>query len=100
MIEKIKAGLTVMRVGQEVANPAAWKLGQVTGNAVGALILALVALLKAFGYELPIDENTALLIGGGIVAVFNVMFTVATTKKVGLPPEGSPDPEPPHINHF
>jgi hypothetical protein len=89
MFHKLKAGYEVLQRGKEVSDPALWKAGQITGNAVGGLILALVALAGAFGYELPVDNEDALIIGGAIVSIFNIVLTMVTTKKIGLRAKGS-----------
>lgn len=85
MFEKLGAFWNLFRRGQEVSDPALWKAKQVTGNMMGAVILALVAVAKGFGYELPMDNETALLIGGGFVAIGNVVLTIITSKRAGLP---------------
>lgn len=86
MFEKISAGWNLLRKGEEVSNVEAWKTGHVTANAVAGVLVAAVALLKAFGYSLPIDDDTALTIGGGIVAVVNVVLTCITSKRAGILP--------------
>ena len=95
MFDKLKAGLSVFRYGQEVANPAAWKAGQITGTVVGALLLAIVNLAQAFGHPFPIDADTANTIGAGIVAVANVLLTAATSKRAGILPAADTEPNGP-----
>lgn len=90
MFEKLNAGLNVFRKGSEVANVEAWKAGQITGTVVGAFIIALVNLAAAFGHPLPVDVDTANAIGGGIVALANVLLTAATSKRAGLLPASRP----------
>lgn len=85
MFEKLKLFYDLFRKGQELGNAEIWKNRQVTANILGGFILATVALIKAFGYELPIDENTAMSIAGGAIAIINVVLTLTTSKKVGLP---------------
>jgi len=86
MFDKLKAGLNVFRKGSEVANPEAWKAGQITGTIVGALLIALVNLAQAYNVQLPIDADSANAIGGGIVAVANILLTAATSRKAGILP--------------
>ena len=86
MFDKLKAGLNVFRKGSEVANPEAWKTGQITGTVIGALLLALVNLAQAYGFQLPIEADSANAIGGGIVAIVNIMLTAATSRKAGILP--------------
>lgn len=76
--------LRVLKVGESVANPAAWKKGQITGTMVGILILGLVHLAKRYNVQIPVDQTTADLIGGGIVAIANVVLTLSTSKTVGI----------------
>lgn len=79
----------VLRLGESVANPARWKKGQVTVNAIAAFLFAFGELSKAFGYELPASPEQ---IGGlsvGILALGNILLTVTTSEKIGLPAEHS-----------
>ena len=88
-MNKILAALQVYRKGNVVANPTAWKNGQVTASMVAGLLGALVALSKTFGYALPLSDDQLLTIGGAIVAVaglfLNPTATVVSSDKVGLP---------------
>jgi len=86
MFDKLKAGLNVFRKGSEVANPEAWKTGQITGTVIGALLLALVNLAQVYGIQLPIEADSANAIGGGIVAIANIMLTAATSRRAGILP--------------
>lgn len=84
---KLLALLAVFRKGAMLSNPEAWKGAQVATN-VAALIVALGALAKAFGWDSGLTEEQALAIGGGVAAIAslaNGMLTVATTDKIGLP---------------
>ena len=55
-MNKILAALQVYRKGNVVANPTAWKNGQVTASVVAGLLGALIALAKTFGYTLPLSD--------------------------------------------
>lgn len=92
-MEKLKALFDLFRKGSKVANPAAWKEGQVTATVLAAVILAIVHLMSAFGFAVPIDLNTANAIATGIIAVVNVVLTFTTTDKIGLPPAKPVEPE-------
>jgi hypothetical protein len=100
MWEKIKALLDVLRVGQVVANPRAYKRVQDYGNAIGGFILLVLAAVKVWGVELPfqVDADTADLIGGGVAAVIlNIVLNNATSKTVGLlPPKPVPEQSDPY----
>ena len=84
-MNKLSALFNLFRKGSSVSDPAAWKNKQITATVLGAFILALINVLAAFGYALPIDTETANAIAGGIIAIVNVLLTVTTTDKVGLP---------------
>jgi high-affinity Fe2+/Pb2+ permease len=88
---KLFAFLTVLRKGHVVANPAAWKAGQITGSVVAGALAAVVALAKVYGYELPLSDEELLAIGSAIVAIVGLFIspavTVASSDKVGLPAE-------------
>lgn len=88
-MNKLLAAFNVFRKGQVVANPTAWKNGQITGSILAGLLAAVVAGAKTFGYELPVSDDQLLAIGSGIVAVvglfLNPTATVVSSDKVGLP---------------
>lgn len=92
-MNKITALWQLFHKGQAVANPAAWKKGQITATALGAVIMGVINVLAAFGYAVPVDPATANNIAVGILAVTNVVLTITTTDKVGLPVRGAPAPE-------
>lgn len=89
---KLFAFLDLFRKGHAVTDPAMWKTGQV---ALGPVIVALVVVLRYYKIDLPIDNDTAAVIGAGIVALVNVILTYATTNKIGILPERAGPPEPP-----
>jgi len=104
-MNKILAALQVYRKGNVVANPTAWKNGQVTASVVAGLLGALVALAKTFGYSLPISDDQLLTIGGAIVAIaglfLNPTATVVSSDKVGLSPvSGANDQGNPNFPGF
>ena len=100
---KLLAALNVFRKGQVVANPTAWKTGQITGSIFAGLLAAVVAGAKAFGYELPVSDDQLLAIGSGIVAVvglfLNPAATVVSSDKVGLPAVNEADNNSPIPGH-
>lgn len=92
-MEKIRAIWRLFRQGEQVANPAAWKNGQITANLLAALIVALSGALKSFGIDVGVSDADSLAMGGGVLAFYNVVLTVVTSRKVGLPAGGgNPDP--------
>ncbi len=93
MFDKLKAFYSVFESGKMVANPVAWKKGQMTGGLVAALLGSLITLAKVFGYDIHLNDEQLVQIGGAIVAVFglfNAGATVATTTKIGMQSAGQP----------
>ena len=84
-----------MQAGKAVDDPKAWKLHQVSANAVAAFLFALVQLAKVMGYDFGVDMQTCADIAIGILAIANVGLTVATTDKLGLPTTPVREAEPP-----
>jgi hypothetical protein len=76
----------LFRKGESVANPAAWKTGQITATVLTPFLLALAHATNTFGLGIVVDEATATQISVGIIAVVNVVLTVTTTDKIGVLP--------------
>lgn len=91
-MKKLMLLFQIFRKGKMVANPVAWKTGQITGSIIAGLLASVVGLAKVFGYELPLKDDEILAIGSAIVAIVGLFIspavTVASTDKVGLPAEG------------
>jgi hypothetical protein len=85
-MNKLAAFWNLFRKGECVADPALWKTHQVTANALAALFLAVVTVLKAFGLDVPLNEADALQLGGGVLVLVNIVLTLITSAKVGLLP--------------
>lgn len=83
-MDKISAIWQLFKVGSSVSNPELWKKRQIKATVLAAVILAVVNLLAAFGYSVPIDSTTANGIAVGILAVINVVLTITTTDKIGV----------------
>lgn len=79
--------------GQAVANPEAWKKGQIGVTVLAPFLLAITESARALGYDIPLTTEQAVAIAGGIIAVVNVVLTITTTDKVGLgsAPAAQPD---------
>ena len=87
-MNKILAFLNSFRKGQVVANPEAWKKGEVGVGALSAFFVSIVALAKAFGYELPVSEGQLYDIALGVIAFVSIFFPVSavvSSDKIGLP---------------
>ena len=84
-MNKLLPILLLFKQGHAVADPKVWKNRQITITALGAFLVALFQVLKAFGVEIPVDEEIANTIAAGVLAVFNIVLTLVTTDKIGLP---------------
>lgn len=91
MFEKAKAIIDIPEIlqkGKMVANPTAWKTGQITAGVVSGLLGSIVVACKAFGYEIPLSDDQIITIGGAITAVVGLFWTpvvtIGTTDKLGL----------------
>lgn len=90
-MNRLLAIFQVLKKGYSVANPAAWKKGQITGSVLAGLIGSVIGLAKVYGYELPLTDDQIIAIGSAIVAIVGLfvtpVVTVASTDKIGLPSE-------------
>ena len=96
-MNKLSALFRLFRKGNEVVNPEGWKNGQITANTIAGLLAALLATSSAFGYSLPVSDDALMSIAGGVFALVNVVITIITSKRAGLPevpPNGPPEPSP------
>jgi len=83
--DKVTAAYDVLKKGNAVANPAAWKKGQVTVTVIVALIWSGLKALETFtGIVVPIDDDTVNNVSIGILALVNWIFTLSTTDKIGI----------------
>lgn len=92
---KISALWALFRQGQSVADPKLWKERQITATALGGVFLAAVHVLQAFGIHIPLDTEAATALAGGVVVVANIVLTLVTTDKVGLPAKREADTQDP-----
>jgi hypothetical protein len=93
-MNKLKAILGLFKQGNAVSNPELWKNRQITATVLAGVILALVHVLAVFGFAVPIDTDTASAIAAGVIAVVNVVLTLTTSDKVGLPQSEPKQPLP------
>lgn len=84
-MNKISALWALFRKGEAVSDPAAWKNGTITINALAALVLAVGAFAESFGLDLGLSDDLAAQIGGGALALGNIIMHVITSQKIGLP---------------
>lgn len=94
MFEVPKAAFAVFRKGKAVANPETWKSHAVAVQMLVGLLAAVVGLLRANGYELPISDETLQHLAGGVVGLwfgFAGLYRVITSKDRGLPARSKTD---------
>jgi len=84
-VNKLKALWNLFHQGQSVSDPKKWKERQITATVLAGLLAAVVNVISAFGYAIPIDAEATTSIAAGIIAVVNVVLSITTTEKVGLP---------------
>lgn len=97
MFQRMQLFWALLGKGGEVADKAFWKKGQAYGQPIiAAIIMTLVALAKTFGYDLPIDDSTAMMIAGFVFFGVNTVLTLITTKSIGIPTT-TPAPEQPPL---
>ena len=92
-MNKLLAILDLFRKGNAVADPQLWKSRQIKATLLLPTFGALVAVLRAFGLEVPLDDTQITQLVTGLVVLINCLLTVSTTDKVGLP--AKPDRDPP-----
>jgi hypothetical protein len=83
-MKKLAAILNLFRKGAVISDAALWKQRQVTATVLGSAIMAVVGVLNAYGYNLPIDNETALAIAGAMLGIINVFLTYVSSEKVGV----------------
>ena len=93
-MNKLLTLLDLFRKGNAVADPALWKSRQIKATLLLPVFGALVAVLRAFGLEVPLDDTQITQLVTGLVVLINCLLTVSTTDKVGLP--AKPDSDPPN----
>lgn len=79
--------LDVLKQGKVVANPEAWKKGQVTAGFLAAFLTAAFGFVRAIGYEIPVTDDQIGVIAGWIYGgygVYNVVATVVSSDKIGF----------------
>jgi len=67
-----------------VSDPAKWKSRQITATALTGAIWAAIQTAEAFGYVLPVDEQTVDSVAIGVLAFVNWVLTLSTSTKVGV----------------
>ena len=94
MFEVPKAAFAVFQRGKAVANPEVWKSYAMAAQMLVGLFTAMVALLRANGYDLQISDETLTQLAGGIAGLYLGcvgVYRVITSKDRGLQPRGAAD---------
>lgn len=89
MFEVPKAAWAVFQRGKAVADPAAWRRYAVAVQALVAFFGAVIGLLRANGYDLPITDETLQYLAGGVAGLWFGgvgVYRVITSPDRGLPP--------------
>jgi hypothetical protein len=85
-LNKIKSVLKLFNHGQVVANPEAWKKGQVTTNVLIGFIWSLFEVSSAYGFAISIPIDAEIVDGSAIaiLAISNWVFTLVSSDKIGV----------------
>jgi len=73
------------KAGQELANPAAWKIGAMLSNLVGAVLLGVIAIIKVKFPDFEVSQefmDYATQAICYILAAINIYVHKASSKKV------------------
>ncbi len=97
-MNKLLAIWQLFKQGSSVADAAAWKNRQISVTVLAGVILAVINVLSSFGLSVPIDVETANAVAGGVIAVVNVVLTLTTSDKVGIPDKSTEDKLKEEIN--
>lgn len=88
MFEVPKAAFQVFRKGKAVASPETWRSYAIAVQAIVGLLTAVIGLLRANGYELPITDETLQYLAGSVAGLWFGgvgVYRVITSKDRGLP---------------
>lgn len=83
-INKIKIILDVFNKGQAVANPEAWKKGQITTNVIVCFIWALINVSNAYGYNISVDKDFVDGFSIASLTIINWIITIVSSEKIGI----------------
>lgn len=83
MIMKV---LSAMKAGESLKDPAKWKNRQDTANLISMVLVAVIAVAKVAGYEIPLDDEQVAIwgtAGAGVLYAINSYLIKATSEKMG-----------------
>lgn len=84
-MKKYAAIFRLFRAGQMVADPAKWKKRQITTTVLATVIWAILDVGRVYGLDIAISQEVIDGIAIAVLGVVNLVFTVTTTEKIGLP---------------
>lgn len=96
MLNKLFTLPEVLKQGKVVANPEAWKNGQINAAYLVGFLGLVLASLSFFGINLSVDETTLNTIAGALLAlygIYNQIVTMASSDKVGVKPKEPAKPK-------
>lgn len=76
--------LNLFNRGVAVANPQAWRTGQVTANVIGGVILAAIPVATAMGHPFNVDQDTANEIGAAVLTAINIVVGFISNAHIGI----------------
>jgi hypothetical protein len=82
----LKEVFVALQKGKELANAEVWKNRTAAFNTLVALLVALAAIGKGFGYDFQIDAEALASGVLAVVALVNAVMQLATSSRVGLSP--------------
>ena len=83
-LNKYRSLYLLLKKGRSVSDPAKWKARQITATMLTGAIWAAIQAAGAYGYDVPVDEETVNGVAVGVLAVVNWVLTLSTSEKVGL----------------
>jgi hypothetical protein len=97
MIKKMTASVGLLQKGKRVANPEAWKKGQVSVEALSGFLAACLTAYVVFtggsvevgGEELDTISTALITIVPAVTGLWGAISTVITTNKIGVQSKGS-----------
>lgn len=77
--------IEALQKDKELPNAEVWKNRQALINALSALVVSVVQLLKLAGVEIPFTDDQLLTTSSIVfLLIFNVWAVLATTKRIGI----------------
>ena len=94
-MEKLSAMFDLFRKGSALSDPGALQ----STSLVAAFLVACGTVASAFGYNIPMDTETAATIAAGGIALVHIIVTLISSKSVGLPAKSGTTDAPTAVNN-